>query len=315
MKEPLKTETLTLNIKDFAEAFGTSEDEVSLFCGNLIRTLDFKYTICPQETREKIFLDVITKCDHALFPVSGKHRKPDWRKGWGENLKDLFSSEDLGALIPKYWRGDRPLRYKGEYILASSDSFERDFGDVFKLWLYHKYFKDYDNIYDFGCGTGYDLANMAGKLPGKRFFGMDWAPESQGLLATIAEKYGWQMKGINFDLFRPDYKLEILPNSLVYTSSSLEQLGVDHNSFTNYLLAKQPSLCVNMECLSEYYDKNNLFDFLALKYHKARNYLDGFLTRLRGFEKEEKIKIIATKRTGFGSLYHEAYMYVIWKIL
>jgi len=193
--------------------------------------------------------------------------------------------------------------------------FISDFGDVFKLWLYYKYFKDYDNIYDFGCGTGYDLANMAGKFPRKRFFGMDWAPESQGLLAAIAEKYGWQMKGINFDLFRPDYKLEILPNSLVYTSSSLEQLGVDHNGFTNYLLAKQPSLCVNMECLSEYYDKNDLFDFLALKYHKTRNYLDGFLTRLRGFEKEEKIKIIATKRTGFGSLYHEAYMYVIWKIL
>jgi len=67
--------------------------------------------------------------------------------------------------------------------------------------------------------------------------------------------------------------------------------------------------------LAEYYDENKLFDYAALKYHRKRNYLDGFLTRLREMEREKAIEIVATRRTGFGSLYHEGYMYVIWKIL
>lgn len=306
----------SLSIKDFAEAFGASEDEISLFCGDIIRAKDFKYRVCSQETRENIFLDATKKCANTELPVSGAHRKSDWSQGWGENLQDFVSSgEKLEALRPKYWHGDRPLRLGGKYIVANSDSFERDFGDVFRLWLFKKYFKDYDNIYDFGCGTGYDLAILAGIFPEKRLFGMDWVPESQRLLTGISDKYGWQIKGVHFDLLHPDYQLETLPNSLVYTSSSLEQLGKTHNSFIDYLLAKRPCLCVNMECLAEHYDENELFDYVALRYHKTRNYLHGFLTRLRELEKEERLKIIATRRTGFGSLYHEEYMYVIWQVV
>lgn len=306
----------SLSIKDFAETFGADEDEVSRFCGDLIKSRDFKYTICPPKTREAIFLEVIKKCDNSEFSISGEQRKSEWRRGWGENLEDLSNSgSELRALIPRYWRGGRPMRFKGNYILASSGSFERDFGDIFKSWLFGKYFGEYHNIYDFGCGTGYDLVFMAKMFPEKELFGMDWVPESQKLLAAVADKYRWKMKGESFDLFHPDYNLEILPDSVVYTSSSLEQLGSSSDEFTEYLLSKRPSLCVNVECLAEYYDADKLFDYVALKYHKSRNYLQGFLTRLKGLEKEGRVKIISNRRTGFGSLYHEAYMYVVWQVL
>jgi len=306
----------SLNIKDFAEAFGADEGEVSRFCGELIKSLDFRYTICPQETREKIFLDIIKKCDNDGLSVSGPHRQDDWCQGWKENLQEFHSSNgDLKVLVPKYFHGDRSSRYKGDYIISSSNSFEHDFTLVFRHWLYKKYFVDYDNIYEFGCGTGQNLAVMAEIFPRRRFFGMDWVPESQKLLNAIASKCGWQIEGIHFDLFNPDYELKILPNSLVYTSTSLEQLGSAYGNFLDYLLSKKPSLCVNVECIAEYYDENKLYDYVALKYHKKRNYLDGFLTRLRELEKEKAIEIIATKRTGFGNMYHEGYMYVIWKIL
>ena len=143
---------------------------------------------------------------------------------------------------------------------------------------------------------------------------MDWVPESQKLLRAIVEKFGWRIEGFPFDLFNPDYELEILPDSLVYTSSALEQLGSDYGNFLKYLLAKRPSLCVNVEGMAEYYDENSLYDYVALRYHRTRNYLDGYLTRLRELEHEKTIKIIAAKRIGFGSLYHEAYMYVVWQI-
>jgi len=314
--EPTIDMNKTLGIEDFAYAFGVNEAEINLFCGELIKSLDFRYKNCLQETRESIFLDALKKCDNKQLSVSGRHRLSDWRRGWGEILQEFYNSNgDLQLLVPKDLHGNRPLRYKGNYIISFSNSFERDFALVFRHWLFKKYFKNYQNIYEFGCGTGQNLALIATIFPDKRLFGMDWVPESKELLNAIAIKYGWQMEGIQFDFFKPNYDLDILPDGLVYTSSALEQVGGDYNSFLNYLLAKKPRLCVNIECMSELYDENELHDYVALRYHKTRNYLDGFLTRLQELEKGRVIKIIATRRTGFGSLYHEGYMYVIWQIL
>lgn len=306
----------SLSIKDFAEAFGIEESEVTNYCGELINSLDFRHTVCFQEARERIWLDIIKKCDDGELSVSGSYRKKDWRNGWAQNLEEFLDSNgDLNSLSPKDWHGDRPLRYKGNYIIAYSNSFERDFTFVFKRWLYKKYFRDYDNIYEFGCGTGHNLVLLAKLFPEKRLFGTDWVIESQKLLKAVVKKYGYNIKGSQFDFFKPDYKLDILPNSLVYTSAALEQLGRDFTKFLDYLLVKKPALCVNVECIAEFYDENNLFDYVALRYHRKRNYLNGFLTALRKLEKEGRIKIIVAKRTGFGSLYHEGYMYVVWEVL
>jgi hypothetical protein len=311
----MKKPSSTLSIKDFAGGFGADEAEVESFCGELAKQFNFSYTICSRDKREELFLDAIKKCDSAALSVSGEHRKGDWIKGWNEVLQDFKTTNgDLKTLAPKYWHGDRPLRYLGNYIISNSNSFERDFVDVFRHWLYQKYFTDYKNVYEFGCGTGYDLTVMARLFPGKRFFGLDWVPQSQELLTSIAAKYGWPITGHNFDFFHPDNTLKILPESTIYTSSALEQLGSNFEPFLDYLFKQKPELCINVECIAEYYDENRLFDYVALKYHKTRNYLNGFLTRLRQLEKEKKIDIIATRRTGFGSQYHEGLMYVIWKI-
>ena len=141
----------SLSIKDFAEAFGTDEGEIHRFCGDLIKSMNFKYEICSQVTREKILFDVIKKYDDAKLSVSGSHRRDDWRRGWGEILQEFHvSGGDLKTLAPKYLHGDRPSRYKGNYIVSNSNSFEHDFALVFKHWLYKKYFGDYENIYEFG---------------------------------------------------------------------------------------------------------------------------------------------------------------------
>ena len=304
-----------LNISEFAEAFGTSEEEVAHFCGELIKTLDFKYKIYSQQEREDIILDILKKCENKEFSVSGSHRKNDWRKGWAEILQQFQDSNgELQVLIPKDIRGDRPLRYKGDYISADSNTFEYDFRLVFKYWLFKKYFKKYTSIYEFGCGTGQNLVCLATMFPNVKLFGMDWVDESQKIIQAVSRKYEWDIKGFHFDISDPDDDLEMEPNSLAYTSGALEQLGANHKEFINYLLAKKPGLCVNFEPIVEYYNTDCLFDYVAIKYHRARNYLDGYLTYLRELERENIIKIIASKRLGFGSLYHEGYSYIIWKI-
>ena len=305
-----------LKISDFAESFGTTEKEVKVFCEEIFNKKNFKYQICNSKIREEIFLDIIKKLDNNEFSVSGAHRQNDWKKGWREIFDEFKKSKNsLKILIPKDIHGNRPLRYKGNYIISDSNSFEHDFSLIFRTWLFKKYFLNFKNIYEFGCGSGHNLVVLAKIFPDKNFFGTDWAEESKHILSVISKKYGWNIKGSQFDFFNPDYNLKILPNSLVYTSAALEQLGKNYRSFVNYLIAQKSKLCVNVECISEYYNPDILFDYLSLKYHKKRNYLDGYLTYLYQLEKQKKIKIIATKRLGFGSLYHEVFSYIIWQIL
>lgn len=306
----------TLTVEDFSRAFGVGTDEVSEASGSLISSLDFRYADCAQNAREELLLDALRKCDTAELAVSGPHRIDDWRRGWGEILHDFRANDGrLETLIPKDLHPGRPLRWQGNYIVPFSNSFEHDFATVFRHWIYKKYFRAFSNIYEFGCGTGQNLAILAELFPDKRLFGMDWVPESQELLSALSRRYSWKIEGVRFDAFNPDHDLDLLPDSVVYTSCALEQLGSAYGGFIEFLLAKKPSLCVNVECLVEYYDESALFDYVALRYHKRRNYLDRFLTRLRELEREKVVEIVATKRTGFGSLYHEGYMYVVWRAL
>jgi len=64
----------SIGISDFACAFGDDEDEVARLCGQVIRTRDVSYRISSQETREQIFLDVLTKFDKGEFSVSDARR-------------------------------------------------------------------------------------------------------------------------------------------------------------------------------------------------------------------------------------------------
>ncbi len=70
---------------------------------------------------------------------------------------------------------------------------------------------------------------------------------------------------------------------------------------------------MHAEPLAELYDENSLIDCLALKYHRARGYLNGFLTRLTELAEEGRIEIIVKKRVPFGSHFHEGYSIVVWR--
>jgi len=68
-----------------------------------------------------------------------------------------------------------------------------------------------------------------------------------------------------------------------------------------------------MEPIEDLYDEENLLDYLALKYHRKRGYLSGYLPRLRMLEAEGKLKIMEVRRMHFGSIYQEGYSFVVWR--
>lgn len=306
----------TFTGRDFADMFGTTKDDVFWKCGVNIDSHDFSYEECTAREREMIVIDILNDVEKGMFSVSGAGRLNDWRKGWAEVLKEFQSDGNLNTLIPKDLHPNRPMRYYGNYIKPYSPTFEHDFTVVFRNWLYKRWFKNFTHIYEFGCGTGQNLALLA-KIFGnqKRLYGFDWAPESQGILKAIVDKYNWNITGGNFDMFNPPEGDEFPPSSLAYTSCAMEQMGDNFTPFLNYIIQAKPDLCVNVEPLIELYDENNIFDYVVLKYHRKRGYLNGFLARLLGLQKMKIIQILSAKRLRFGSLFHEGYMYVVWKVL
>jgi len=308
----MKKEDFT--IKDFACSFGIDVDDISNSCKELISETDFKYTVIEREERDKLLLNVIKKIESDKQKIGTSEREKVWEQGWSENLKEFVKSNgDLKKLVPKFIRSNQAIRLNQKYVMPSNPNFELDYFSVFRLWVFNEYLKDFDNIYEFGCGTGFNLVVLSQLYPKKNLYGLDFVPSSVNLVNKISEMYGWNISGHLFDMISPDEKFEIKNNSAVFTFGSVEQLASKFDAFLQYLLKSKPKLCIHMEPTIELYDENNFIDYLAIKFHKKRGYTENFLTRLKELEKQNKIEILKVKRLFFGSLYMEGFSYIIWR--
>ncbi|MCC6325828.1 MAG: hypothetical protein DCC43_15240 [Candidatus Brocadia sp.] len=304
-----------LTIDDFARLFGTTADDIDEYCKGLVDTMDFSFEQLSDIERDKLILNILKRIDLADLPVSGEERKPEWEKGWADNLRDFINSGyDLSKLVPKYFKKNIPVRLNREYVMPVDPDFVLNCTRVFRNWIFRKYLKDVDSIYEFGCGPATHLAFLAGIYPGKKLYGLDWAKPSQEIIRLLAKHFGWQIEGRHFDFFAPDVNLHLDENSAVYTFGALEQIGGNHKAFLQFLLKESFKLCINVECISEFYNQDYLPDYLAFKYHKRRNYLDGYLTRLQELEAEGKIIILAMHHQQFGNIYDDSHSYVVWKL-
>lgn len=313
-----RTRTLSgeLDVNGFARLLGVSREDIGSLCGELIDKYDFSYDIVSNGELEATILTVLKALDSGNFKPSGKERRENWERGWQENL-DAFveSGYDLSALSPKYISKYAVSRLFSRYIKPRDRMFELNFYTVYRHYLFTTYCGSYGNIFEFGCGTGYNLAIMNRLFPDKRFVGLDWAESSVKIADSLGKCLNTAIAGRLFDYFQPDYSLDIPPDSLVITLNSLEQLGSDYTAFLDFLLEKKPALCINAEPVLEMYDDNDLIDYLAIRYHKTRNYLAGYYDALKKLESEGRVKIIKAQRVPIGNLFHEGYSFVVWSIV
>jgi hypothetical protein len=186
---------------------------------------------------------------------------------------------------------------------------------LFRSFIFNKYLSEFNEIHEFGCGTGHHLASFASVAPGKKYVGYDWASSSQQILQLLAKQKGWSIAGRRFNFFAPDPTVTFPPKTAVMTFGALEQLGQEHEQYLDFLLQRKPEICIDIAGIAELYDTNNLFDYLALRYHNRKNYLDGYLTRLKELELEGKIQILKIYRQKVGNLYDDPHSYVVWKVV
>jgi len=143
----------TVTLADFARLFGTTTDDITESCKDIIDTVDLRYERLSGTDRDKIILNILKKTESVDLSTSGEKRKPEWEKGWAENLQDFINSGyDISKLVPKYFKKNVPVRLNREYVMPMDPDFVLNCTRVFRTWLFKKYLKDSGSIYEFGCG-------------------------------------------------------------------------------------------------------------------------------------------------------------------
>jgi hypothetical protein len=317
MNSTVKVETesmLKVSAEDFASSFATTPEEIEQYCGDLIGTKNFGYRALEAKERDEVILYVLKKIESDTQIVGGPGREQAWEKGWAENLQDFTNSGfDLDKLVPKFIRPDQIIRFNQDYIKPVNPTFELDYYSVFRQWLFKKYFCTVESIYEFGCGTGFNLVELAGMYPDKRLYGLDFVPSSVELVNRIGQNHNLNITGHLCDMRKPDEAFEISENSAILTIGALEQLAGDFEPILHYFTKQSPKFCIHIEPTIELYDEENLIDYLGAKFHRKRGYTQGYLPCLKQLEEKGEIEIVKVKRLYFGSLFMEGYTLIVWR--
>jgi hypothetical protein len=298
--------------QDFATLFGMKALPASLAA--LAAKYDFRYEVPAGAAHERIVEQVKQHLDSDKPTQVGEHRAGIWESCWADNLQKFVDGGfDPAKLEPDFFKAGQPIRLNQQYVVPANPRFELDFFDVCRAFLFDRFFREANPVYEFGCGSGFNLLSLARQIPGKKLVGLDWSTSSNEMLDLMGRKLGLDISGRRFDFFNPEAGLELGAKSGVLTMCALEQVGPRHGAFVEFVLAKKPSIVLNMEPLVDLYDEANPVDALAIRFHRKRRYLDGFLPSLRKLAAQGRIEILEQRRFFFGSLYHEGYSYVAWR--
>lgn len=277
-----------------------------------VNNLNLSYHDISQSEFEHEILAAIKRIQADTQIVGTPERTEVWERGWGENWQDFADSLDIADLMPKYFRPDITFRWQGHLVKSPNPRFEYDLGNILKQCLYELYASDVSDIYEFGCGTGYNLLQMGQMFPEKHLHGFDLTESSIRILSVLHDKLGLSVDGQTFDFMKPDSSLCLRFDSLVFTSAALEQIGDRCRPFVDYLLGQDFKRCVHLEPIVELYDEDDLLDYLAKSFHQKRCYLSGLLPYLRELEAAGRIVLDKVQRTHFGNFNHEGYTIVVW---
>ena len=140
-------------------------DDLSVLAS--VDKFDLSYYKIKETDFQKEILAALKRIQYDTQKVDNPERADVWENGWGENLRDFEDSLDIDDLIPKYFRPDIPFRLQGHLVKSNNTRFEYELGNIIKQCLYEMYAADVEDIYDFGCGTGYNLIQIGKMFPEK----------------------------------------------------------------------------------------------------------------------------------------------------
>jgi hypothetical protein len=266
--------------------------------------------------RDGAILGAVRENERDDLASAGPEGIARWEKGWAEVAarvaRDGASEE---TLKPQYFRYEF-MRLLGDFARPEARDLEYRIHKLLSELVFRTYLSGLDSVVEFACGTGINLMRIGKIFPGCRLIGCDWARPSQDILARIATQHGINLTGKLANLWTGEgaTPAELTQGRTgILTVHGLEQIGAGWQPFFKIVDAMKPAIVVHIEPIAELYESDNLLDALAIRYHRKRKYLDGFLTEVRARETAGRAEIVATKRFNFGSSFQEAYTLVAWR--
>ncbi len=245
---------------------------------------------------------------------AGPEFKGNWEANWRENLDKFEPKKNDSFLIPNFIHNVSVLRFRGNYIMPITPNFEMRVVRILRTFLFEKFFANIDSLYEFGAGTGFNLVQFGEMFPDKKLFGYDWTDSSVKLISLAGKSKNLKIHSDKFDMFRPDFGLNIDRNSGLLTVGALEQLGTNWIEFLEFMLSKKFSIYMHIETNYEKSKKEtDDFNMIASAYIERRNWLRGYFAKLEELETQGAIEIIFNK-TIIGSKFHDSWNVTVWKL-
>jgi hypothetical protein len=301
-----------INIELFCELSGVQISDLTPNFINKIANLDLHFSFINkiqenhfiQEYKKIIFEDDLKK--------SGRMRLGDWESGWNENLEIYKNNSSELSLIPKYIKKSSFFRINGKLAESSNEYFEYILAKLHHQAIALKFLKEFDSIYEFGCGTGLNLISFNEVLPSKKYIGLDWCESSKSIINEVKKNNDINLTFETFNFFEPR-NISFDKNSAVCTITSLEQVGEEFKNFIDLLVKERPGIVIHIEPIVDWYNMDSELESLSVYYHKKRGYLDGLVGYLEELESKKRISILAKFKTKFGESRHNPFSLIVWK--
>jgi hypothetical protein len=295
--------------------FKLEKSGIPLLAEDLIRKFDLSYRPATKEELGEYVLNFLKLIEKDEMVRTREENLLVFEQGWSENLEELKTSTPASytsALKPKYYRGNNFFRYKDDLVVTENLQLEYELSIIARLCLFHAYLQNAETICEVGCGSCLNLSLLSKVLSKAKLIGLDWTSASCEIARELGRQLSRPISGVRFDMFGPEFSFEIPRGAAIISIHAFEQLGNRFEPILEYLIHSKPSIVVQYEPVFEFYNGNNLLDYLALSYCRRRSYLEGYYSRLQQLENNGQIKIVNAFRPYLGGVLHESSV-LVWK--
>ena len=303
---------IELNPARLHEAFALPSGAADLIRPHLTAG-DFRAHPATPAERDAYILELLELIRSPRIERSEAENREAWTRGWQQNLEEARAAGFASSTLkPKYFRGNRFLRWQGDVLVSENPQIEYDLFVLARRLLFGTYLRGAKTIYEVGSGSSNNLWLLSEMFPDANIVGLDWVPPAVQLATELGQATGRRIEGRQFNMMDPDPSFRPEPGSAIVTIHALEQIGDRHGALIDWLVAARPSIVLHYEPILEFYDPANLTDYLALWYSQKRTYLTGFWPALAARRDAGDIEIVQAHRPKLGGVYHEASV-IAWK--
>ena len=180
-----------------------------------------------------------------------------------------------------------------------------------------KYLDQSNYIIEIGAGYGSNIFRLEKltKFKSKKIFSLDNSRNANKLGKKLAEKK--KIKNISFgwsDLYKGISKINIKPNSIIFTSYCLHYGKTLPKKFMEFLVSLKPKCVIHFEPFYEFFDNKNMHMRLCKKYAINNDYSKNLYSILHSYKISKQIEIIYVKKNVMGINPFLPFSIVTWKL-